>query len=135
MSRAYDAVFLAAELKPGDARENVTARAFWAKAERGTPAPPHAKEGTPYGVTEERVRTWLMPPVLMRVAALLCGVALFIWLEGTIVLHRVAVAPTPSYEERVSHVAACSRRWRCATLHARRCLVGCVCVQYHRVHS
>jgi hypothetical protein len=34
-------------------------------------------------------------------------------------VHRVTVAPTPSYVERVVHVAACSRSWRCATLHAR----------------
>jgi hypothetical protein len=34
-------------------------------------------------------------------------------------VHRVTVAQTPSYVERVVHVAACSRRWRCATLHAR----------------
>jgi hypothetical protein len=57
-------------------------------------------------------------------------------------VHRVTVAPTPSYVEHVVHVAACSRRWRCATLHARghtasvgRCLAGCVCVQCHSVHS
>jgi hypothetical protein len=34
-------------------------------------------------------------------------------------LLRVTSAPTPSYVEHVVHVAACSRRWRCATLHAR----------------
>jgi hypothetical protein len=52
-------------------------------------------------------------------------------------VHRVTVAPTPSYVERVVHVAACSRRWRCATLpargHAALCLQWdgawvCVCV-------
>jgi hypothetical protein len=34
-------------------------------------------------------------------------------------VHRVTVTPTPSYVERVVHVAACRRRWRCATLHGR----------------
>jgi hypothetical protein len=87
MSRAYDAVFKARmEAKPGDARENVRARAFWEAAERGARATPGAAVvATPYmglTVAEERVwHQWVMPPVTMRIAAVLCAVALFVWLE------------------------------------------------------
>jgi hypothetical protein len=52
-------------------------------------------------------------------------------------VHRVTVAPTPSYVERVVHVAACSKmalfhsareRAHSSLLAVGRCLTGCVCV-------
>ena len=75
------------EAKPGDARENVRARAFWEAAERGqaAAAPGGAVVATSYmglTVAEERVwHQWVMPPLTMRIAAVLCAVALFVWLE------------------------------------------------------